>query len=148
MKGDNIVLRPWIFGDSLTIQTKEYGDITIPRMEYFPVVIDFGNATDGETFGTSVYSDSSFPWKGHCYFPGFDIVRLFLNIRENTGLNFFKEMGISINRSDYETTYLMLTAKGCEKFKRIFPKYTSIFRYSPFASLTHTDRKSEPYLPF
>ena len=96
-------------------------------MTYFPVVVDFGNATNGKIFGTTVYDKGQ--WKGRCYFPGFDIFRLLGSLP--TSFDVLELMGFS--NIDLDSTYSMLAAPECDRLKSLFPNYASVVDYLPFS---------------
>lgn len=125
LKGENIALRPWPFETGVSFRVTGQGTFHVPKMRYFPVVLDFGNATNGKLFTTKVYNGGQ--WKGRCYFPGFDIFRLLGSLP----VNFLDQMGFP--DIDFDKTYQMLHATECDRFQGLFPTYASVLAYRPFS---------------
>jgi serine/threonine protein kinase len=127
LKGENIVMKPWPFDTGLRLRVTGHGIFVVPKMTYFPVVVDFGNATNGKIFGTTVYDKGQ--WKGRCYFPGFDIFRLLGSLP--TSFDVLELMGFS--DVDLDSTYSMLAAPECDRLMSLFPTYASVVDFLPFS---------------
>jgi serine/threonine protein kinase len=129
LKADNIVLREWPEDfDVLTLSADPYV-LSFEKMKYLPVLIDYGNATDGKIFGSNVYNGGQ--WNGKCYFPGFDIIRILKSLytTKRTTYDILEDMGFDVS---VDKKYSMVRARDCTRYASVFPTYKSIFDYDPF----------------
>jgi hypothetical protein len=131
LKSDNILLIPWPSergNDKLATTHDMY---TIPKQEYWPIVIDFGNSYDGKKPYNAVYDDE--PWDGKCYLPLFDVFRLLYELRNDyvNGLTddaqmFLEELykktfkgKLSTIENSVIEQYYMMDKRGCEAAKKL-----------------------------